>query len=256
MRRGRAGVAAAAIPALALAAVACGGGGGSGSTTTTAATTPPRTTGTATGAAATNGEAALPAERILADARDAARGASSVHVAGRVPTDGQTATIDVRLVAGRGGAGNLTLGGTAVDLVQIGDDVYLKGGRGLFERSGAPSGVVQLLAGKWFKAPSSGSFASLSQLTDMRKLLDSLLKPRTGSISKAGLSRVNGTPTVVLRSDDGTLDVSLRGQPYPLLVQSRAGSGAARGRVTFSEWNQPVQLTAPANALDFSTVTG
>ena len=133
--------------------------------------------------------------------------------------------------------------------------MYLRGGKALFQNTGAPSGVAQLLAGKWFRAPTTGSeassFASLSKLMDMRQLLDSLLTP-TGTVTKAGTGSVAGTPTVVLESSQGSLDVSARGPAYPLSVRQNAGTG----RVTFTEWNAPVTLTAPPGALDFSTVTG
>ena len=257
VRGARVAVGAAAVLAVTLVAAACGGGSGGGTTATTAATTaPPATTAApATTTAAPNGAAGHSASRILADARTAAGSAQSVHVAGTVPAGGQTTTVDLKLVAGKGGSGTLSVGGTSVDLIQIGKAVYLRGGKALFQKTGAPSGVAQLLAGKWFRAPTTGSeassFASLSKLMDMRQLLDSLLTP-TGTVTKAGTGSVAGTPTVVLKSSEGSLDVSARGPAYPLSVRQNAGTG----RVTFTEWNAPVTLTAPPGALDFSTVTG
>jgi len=238
LQRARVGLGCALVAAVALVPAACGGGSSkSGST--------------ATSAVATNGQAARTPKQILASARAAANAARSVHIAGHVPTPGQTVSLDLALLRGRGATGLIALNGIPVGVTQVGHALYLKAGRRFLKAVGAPEAAVQLLAGRWFKAPTQGpqaaSLRSFRQLTDMQTILNEVLTP-SARVSKAGTGTVGGTPTVVLRDSDGTLDVSLQGPPYPLRVRQRQGNG----QVTFSRWDAPVTLAAPAGAVDLS----
>jgi hypothetical protein len=50
-------------------------------------------------------------------------------------------------------------------------------------------------------------------------------------------------------SGAGTLYVATTGTPYPLEILKKGGSG---GSILFDRWNQPVTLTAPANAININ----
>lgn len=52
----------------------------------------------------------------------------------------------------------------------------------------------------------------------------------------------------------GTLYVAASGTPFPVAVVKSKGSSA--GGISFDQWNQPVKLTAPKGALDFSKLAG
>jgi hypothetical protein len=43
--------------------------------------------------------------------------------------------------------------------------------------------------------------------------------------------------------------VATSGKPYPLQI---AKGGSESGTITFSDWNKPVTITAPSNAVDLS----
>src|ERR1700758_1079174 len=79
------------------------------------------------GSTSGNGVASKPPAQILAAARAAALGARSVHVSGRIVTAGSPITLDLDLVAPRGGRGMLTDNGLGFELIQIGGNVYIKG---------------------------------------------------------------------------------------------------------------------------------
>jgi hypothetical protein len=195
-----------------------------------------------------NGVADKSPTEILAATKTAADAASSVHVSGSIVSSGSPITLDMHLRAGKGGRGSLSENGLAFQLIQTGGTVYIKGSPAFYKRIGGTA-AAQLLQGKWLKAAASSSdFASLSQLTDLRQLVDqTLAKP--GSLTKGQTTTVNGQKVVGLtdRTKGGTLYIAATGQPYPIEI-TKSGSGG--GKIVFDSWNKPVTVAPPANAID------
>ena len=111
--------------------------------------------------------------------------------------------------------------------------------------------AAQVLQGRWLKAPATSSdFASISSLTDLRKLIDSALASQ-GKLSKSGAKTVNGQAVVGVTdvTRGGTLYVAVKGTPYPVAIVK---SGSSGGKVNFGRWNEPVTITPPADAIDIS----
>lgn len=185
---------------------------------------------------------------ILAATKVASDAATTVHVSGSIVSDGSPITLDMNLLAGKGGRGQLSESGLAFELIQVGKTVYIKGSPAFYKHIGGTA-AAQLLDGKWLKAPASDSdFASLSQLTDLRQLVDQTLASH-GSLTKAGTSTIAGQKVVGItdKTKGGTLYIAATGQPYPVEI-TKAGSGG--GKITFDRWNKTVTLSAPANAID------
>jgi hypothetical protein len=195
-----------------------------------------------------NGVADKTPTEILAATKAATATATSVHVSGSIVSDKSPITLDMSLLAGKGGRGQLSENGLAFELIQIGGTVYIKGSSAFYKHIGG-SAAAQLLEGKWLKAPSSDSnFASLSQLTDLRQLVDQTLANH-GSLKKTGTTTVNGQKVVGVTdtSKGGTLYIATTGKPYPIEI-SKDGSGG--GKITFNRWNGDVTVAAPKNAID------
>ncbi|HLB20503.1 MAG TPA: hypothetical protein VK605_00215 [Solirubrobacteraceae bacterium] len=195
-----------------------------------------------------NGVADKTPTEILAATKAATNTATSVHVSGSIVSDKSPITLDMSLLAGKGGRGQLSENGLAFELIQIGGTVYIKGSSAFYKKIGG-SAAAQLLQGKWLKAPSSDSnFASLSQLTDLRQLVDQTLANH-GSLKKSGTTTVNGQKVVGVTdtSKGGTLYIATTGKPYPIEI-SKDGSGG--GKITFDRWNGDVTVAAPKNAID------
>jgi hypothetical protein len=70
-------------------------------------------------------------------------------------------------------------------------------------------------------------------------------------VAKSGTATVNGKRAVVLTSPSkgGTLFVARTGRPYPIQITKQGANG---GSIFFDRWDQPVALTAPADALDIA----
>jgi len=221
-----------AATVLAIVAVLLGGCGGSSSSS--------------------NGIASKTPTEILSAATAAAEHASSVHVSGSITSAGSPITLDLELVKGKGGRGQISEGGLSFNLILLDDTAYISGSPAFYSHFGG-SAAAQLLEGKWLKAPaSSGTFSSLGSLTDLNQLLNTALSDH-GALAKGPTTTINGQPvlSVTDASHDGTLYVATTGKPYPIEISK---SGATGGKISFGSWNAPVTLAAPKDAIDLSAL--
>lgn len=225
------GFLASAIAVLALAA--CGGGGGGGGSS--------------------NGVASKSPQEIVAAVQTAIRTVKSVHVAGSIVTQGQPITLDLHLVPGQGGEGQMSLAGLAFHLIVTGGAVYINGTQQFWRHFGGSAGA-QLFKGKWLKAPDTGSFGSFAQLTNLSALFGQISNGH-GVLKKGSTSTINGTNviSVIDTTQGGTLYVATTGQAYPIEI---AKTGADGGKITFDHFNQSVTLSPPKNAIDISKLQG
>ncbi|HWX88000.1 MAG TPA: hypothetical protein VNX67_07490 [Solirubrobacteraceae bacterium] len=190
------------------------------------------------------------AEQIVGESKAAADAASAVHVSGSLRSASVPVTLNLNLVAGKGAQGEISQNGASFKLILVGDTVYISGSPA-FYRSLGGSAAAQLFKGKWLKASAtSGEFASFKQLADMRRLIDTTLAVH-GTLVKGATTTVNGQRVIAVADStkDGTLYVATTGKPYPLQLSK---GGAESGKIGFDNWDQPVAIAAPANAVDLS----
>jgi hypothetical protein len=190
---------------------------------------------------------------IVSAVKTAAKGASSVHLAGTVNDSGKSLRLDLHLVAGKGGQGTMAENGFTVQIVRIGDKAYFKGDKAFWSHFGGAAAAA-LFDGKWIEAPANGSsqLAGLTPLTNLTAFFNAVFAGPNDKLKKGTTATVDGQPAFSIidpTSDGGTLYVATTGEPLPLkLVGPKSDSGS----ITFSEWNQPVTLTAPKGALDYT----
>ena len=206
-------------------------------------------------AAPPNNEASKPPLRVLADAKAAATSASSAHVSGRLVSNGTRITLDLSTARDKGAKGSVSVNGLGFELVKIGDTAYVKGSDAFYQHFAGPA-VAQLIHGKWIKAPTtSKQFRSFAALASVSGLF-AKISASHGKLVNDGKKTYQGQPVVVIRdtSDDSKLYVAATGKPYPVaLVGGRKNQS---GAVTFSDWDEPVSLSAPSGALDVSQFLG
>jgi hypothetical protein len=205
------------------------------------------------GSSSGGGIASESPQKILNDSLAAANGLKSVHAAGTVNSSGQHIAIDIHLLGGVGGRGQITLGGLAFKLVGLKNYAYMQAPPAVWQKAGAPASAAQLLQGKWLRAPATGQFASIAQLTDIHTLFGQLLSQHGKQLKTGGVSTVAGQKVVAVKSDQGTLYVAATGKPYPIEVVK---SGSDGGRIDFDRFNESVTLSAPANTIDLPSVGG
>ena len=203
------------------------------------------------GGSGSNGEASKSASTILADARRAALAADSVRVAGTIRDAGQAIGLDLTVAKGNGG-GTMTIQGSKVDVVRVGDTAYIRARADFYSRVGATPAAGRLLAGKWLKLPTSTpNFAQLVQFTDLNAFVTQALKS-DGTVTKGAEKTVGGQKAIELKSSrGGSLFVAASGKPYPIEF---VGGGTASGTVTLSDWGSAKAPSAPKNAIDINAL--
>ena len=196
-----------------------------------------------------NGVASKSPAAIISAAEGAITGLKSVRVAGSIVSGGSRITLDLSLVSGKGGRGQMSESGLGFQMVVLDQTVYIDGSPGFWRHFGGAA-AAQLFEGKWLKAPASGSFASVALLTNVHKLFNQLLSSH-GTLAKGATTTVDGQKVVAIKdtTKGGTLYVATTGKPYPVEIVK---TGAQGGRVVFDHFNNSVSLTAPANAIDIS----
>jgi hypothetical protein len=197
-----------------------------------------------------NGLQSKSPEAVVVAAKQAADRAATVHISGSIFAEGKPISLNMELVSGKGAKGHIALDGLGIDVVEVENAFYLNGSSAFYKHV-AGSAAAQLLQGKWLKAPTTtGEFASLAQLTDLGKLIDSTLGSH-GTLKSAGATTVVGEKAVAVTdtSKGGTLYVAATGTPYPLEI---AKTGTGSGQIRFYDWNKPVSLQAPPNPININ----
>jgi hypothetical protein len=194
-----------------------------------------------------NGVASRTPLQILAAARAAVAGAATVHVAGSIVNAGKPISLDMELIAGKGGRGRVALDGYSVQLIEADKGAYLNGTSAFFKR--VLGAAAAPLGGRWLKAPAHrGNFSWIGSLTNLGGLTEAALDAHGPRLS-SHTATLAGEPAVAVSDagSGGTLYVASTGNPYPLELLSANG-----GKLRFSHWNQPVTLTPPAGAVSIS----
>jgi hypothetical protein len=205
------------------------------------------------GGSSGNGEAAKKGPQVAADAANALEQAGAAHLKGNVTEQGQSGDVDLQL-QGTDVSGTITLGGQKVQLISTGGKIYAKAPAAFWSSFGAPESIAGQLDGQWVIVP--GEAASSFDTFTLKGLADSLRKPSDGSIKDAvtTTSLDKQLVVVVSQTDGSTLDVAATGTPYPLKATDKGGDSP--GTLTFSGFGKKTTITAPANALDLSTLGG
>jgi hypothetical protein len=197
-----------------------------------------------------NGVEAKSANEILEATKLAASEASSVHIVGSIDSEGKPITLDMELLAGKGGQGKIGQEGFTINLIQTEGSVYINGSAAFYRHVGGTA-AAQLLQGRWLKAPSnSGELASLASLTNLSKLIDAALANH-GTLSKGAKATIEGQPAIAINdtAKGGTLYVATTGKAFPLEI---AKNGKESGKVLLNHWDQTVTLKPPEGAIDIS----
>ena len=217
---------------------ACGGSGSEGSSASKSSSSP---------AAASQVEG-LSAEQVVAKAKATVTSAKSMQYLAKGTDGGKELTVEMRIDKDRGALGTIGLADEQIKLIRTKDAVYVTGNQALLA---AVSGGKPVATGKWIKTSEQApGISSFMELADPGKLLDQIVKPAQ-KLSLGTPKTVAGQQTVAVviapdasGKNGGTMYVSAQGTPYPLLIESAPGD-KDQGTVTFSDFDKPVDVTAP-----------
>lgn len=200
-----------------------------------------------------NGVQSKSPEAIVSAATRALKGVRSVHVFGSTTSSGKPIKLNLLLVSGKGGRGEITQNGLSFQVISTAGQVYINGSDGFWRHFGG-NAAVQLFHGKWLKAPATGELESVAQLTDLQQLFAKLLSSH-GTLKKGQATTVNGQKAIAVEdtTQGGTLYVATTGSAYPIEVSNTGSEG---GTLNFDRYNEPVSLSPPANPVDISQLGG
>ncbi len=193
-----------------------------------------------------NGVETLPAQHVLARAKEAAQRAGSVHLVGVVREGNHRVQIDARLQGLRGerGVAHVSSNGSSVTVIKLGTDIYVRGDGTFYQQFAGPE-AARHLTGRWLTSSASRSpLAQHARLLNAEKLLDRAVAPAATVVT--GATRLVGnTPAIEVKNTTtgSTLLVALTGEPYPLRIEP---ADTGEGYLHFSDWGQPVTVQAPA----------
>jgi len=205
------------------------------------------------GGSSDNGVSSKSAQAIVSDAANAMDGLQTVHVAGSAATGATPVTLDLHLVNGKGGTGQVSENGLSFKVITVNQTVYVNAPTSVWQHFAGPA-AAQLINGRWLKSSAAGQFAPFAKLTNLRSLFSSLLSSH-GSLTKGSTTSVNGQKAIAVNdtSQGGTLYVATTGKPYALQISK---SGSSGGQIRFDQFNQSVSISPPANSIDLSQLSG
>ncbi len=187
-------------------------------------------------------------EQILASARQAALRASSVHIVNNA-AQGRLRFASDQELDQSGGRARVKLAGLSFEVTRTGNTLYLTGNPAFARRLEHTIGI-HLTPGTWLKAAANNpQLAQLAYLTELDKQLTvQLTVPRP--LAKGPASTLDGQPAITLNHKaklyNGTLYIATTGNPYPI---KQTKQGRETGQTTYTNWNQPITIAAPANTI-------
>jgi hypothetical protein len=201
--------------------------------------------------AGTNGVGKLPATQIQAKSLKAAVAADAVRLSGNVVTNGVTYKLDMRLKSD-GGTGSVTSKNGTFRLLRVGEHLFLKADAVFWDHEDGKgddgtkdTAAADKLDGMYVKVPEDDpAYKRFSGFTDKNVLLDGLLTLH-GTLATDGHHEQSGVRTIRITGDKGsggTLDVSLKGTPYPLLLVRAGGAGT----LSLTDWGKDFPLEKPS----------
>jgi hypothetical protein len=193
------------------------------------------------------------AEKLANDAQQAAETARAVHISGSFPQPlGGNLVVDMRLVRNVGAKGQFRLSGGKVDLVRVGQDVYLKA-NAPFWLAISGDAAAKALKDRWIRVPpGQKGLQPIIGFTDLDQLIAGTIGAR-GEVSEKGTKDYKSREVIVIDDSGGsggTFYIAASGKPYPVAILSP--NNGEKGTLDFGDWNKTVAIAAPKGAVDLS----
>lgn len=258
------GLAAAAVLTLSLGVLAGCGGGDDDSTDE------PSSTGTDTSASASPSEEASAdtsdftsqsADKILDDGIAALKSADSLRLQGDLQTNGQKLALDIALDKDGNCAGTIGAGNGTAQVINTGGKAYLKADREFYAVATGDDNVAgqitTVVGDRWVTGVPDDSFSGICDLDDFLDELD----PSGSTLSKGDTSDLDGQEVIEILdedSDDGASSIFIATADPHYALKAEKTDGDEPGSITFSDFDEPVDATAPPadETIDFSKLSG
>jgi hypothetical protein len=176
--------------------------------------------------------------------------AKTVHLKANIKDSGGRITMDVQLSRGGKAAGALSLPADgSMKIILNGDKGWFKGGQDMYAKiAGGNDSVNKKLSGQWVAFRKGEGMDDVWALADMKTFTDESLTP-TGP--ESDIVRVKGRKTA------GRQTIGLKEKSSPGVIYVAADGSAELvgisdkdGKLTYTDWDQPVKAKAPAKSLN------
>lgn len=206
-----------------------------------------------------------PAKDIVAAAKSDMGELEAVKVSGTVTNDGEEITIDIQASAAGDCNGSIGVEDGTAELIGVGGETWMRPDAA-FWRSFAGENAEQVLsivADKWVVIPAEDD--SFNQFCDVDQLLDELLKDDdeedASTYTVQGTEDLDGDEVVLVDNEDpenGTSTGYVLVDTPHYLVKIEKTDGDDTGAVTFSEFDEEFDVSAPAEdeIVDLGSLSG
>ncbi len=223
-----------------------------------------------------NGVESKAPKQAVADAAAALRRAQSFHLEGTQGSGKKATAVKADIGLPSKLRLDIAQGVSSASIIIVDRSLYIKANAAFWKEQGAGRAGEQL-AGRWLKTPAgSGELRSIAKDLDPATL-SRCLETDHGTLEKGGTAKVDGQEAVVIvdKGDrpgtaPGKLFIAASGEPLPLRTVAtgpeRPGGKRdpqcddttrtqAGDEATFSDYNEPLNLTAPPGAVEINTGT-
>jgi hypothetical protein len=181
---------------------------------------------------------------VLPEITAAVRSARSVHVSGRVSTEGRIAALDVSFDGSSGFSGTMAVNGAVLGVLITPDTTYIKINSALLALAKVPESACKLMCGKYVVVPAADA-QELTGALSMSSLLNSVFGklPHAPAGTYFAPGTYDGQAVLEYRQSGYSLIVARSSPHYPLAITAPHGE-----YLGFSDWNAvPVPAPPPAS---------
>ena len=191
------------------------------------------------------------ADTIVKASKDDMGDLKAVKVSGELTSNGQAISIDLQANSDGDCTGSLGIADGKAELLGVDGDTWMKPDEAFWRSFAGDTAdqVISIVGDKWVVVPEGED--SIKQFCDVNDLLDQLLKDDDSDKStytKKGTDTVDGEDVVKVDNEDPSTGTStgyvLVDDPH-YLVKIEKTEGEDTGSVTFSEFNEEFDVTAP-----------
>jgi hypothetical protein len=192
----------------------------------------------------------LSAQDVARKAKAAMLAAGSMKIAGTGISDGKPMQLALSVTKAGECTGTIAMGKASTKLIVTGPEYFMKPSADFLAETGASAKDAQtfeqVLNGRWMKGNSTTGDNGLSGVCDLKSMLKDEKNP--ASLKLGAPTTIAGVKVVTVEKKKGAetqrMYVAAEGAPY--LQKDEAIGGKEPHAVTFSEFDKPVKVTAPA----------
>lgn len=171
----------------------------------------------------------------------------SLRMKGNVANDGQEINLDLVMTTSGDCSGNVGVEGVSAEIMVVGGNAYLRGDEAFWEAAAGEAQAAMLAAVVGSKWVNTGQVDGFSELCDIDDFISDMFDDTDGA-TKGETKEINGRKAIGLTSDEDDSPVGWIAVESPHhVLRMESGPEAHEGAVDFTDFDQEVTITAPAD---------